>query len=81
MATGPITFLEIDAYDRRMHTGLSAWDAKLIRRLDTAVQTVAAGGSKAKTATSVGGMRAMLRSIVAAKAKAAKAAAQGDQNA
>lgn len=81
-ATGPISFREIDAYDRRMQTGFSAWDARLIRRLDTATQAVAAGVSTSKPQTDVGGLKAMLRGIVAAKAQAAKASKpQGDQNA
>lgn len=37
MAANPITFLEIDAYRRTTLTPLSAWDVRLINRLDRAV--------------------------------------------
>lgn len=43
MAANPITWTEIDAYNRATHALLTAWDARLIHRIDDAVLKVAAG--------------------------------------
>lgn len=37
MAANPLTYQEIDTFDRRTFAGLSAWDIELICRLDDAV--------------------------------------------
>ena len=38
MAMGPISFREIEAYQSQTHAHLTAWEVKLIRRLDAAVR-------------------------------------------
>lgn len=43
MGVGPITYLEIEAYRRQTLDDLTAWEVKLIRRLDNAVRNVIAG--------------------------------------
>jgi len=80
-AVGPITFAEIDAYQRLTHAGLSPWDVKLIRRLDNATQATKLGPAPPSDTnpTDVGGLKAMLRSVAAQKAKAA-AQAGGEAN-
>lgn len=39
----PITYAEIDAYNRTTLAGLTAWEVRLIRRIDTAVRAVSIG--------------------------------------
>lgn len=81
LAIGPITFAEIDAYQRLTHAGLSAWDVRLIRRLDLATQAVKSGHAPAGP-TDVKGMKATLRAAVARRAKAAATAqSKGAENA
>lgn len=81
MAVGPITYLEIDAYIRRTLPDLTAWDVKLIRRIDIAVRAVANGIENptsqipAKDGKRVG---SMLRGLAKAKAKQRQT---GDANA
>lgn len=78
-AVGPITYAEIGAFNRETHAGLSGWDKELIRDLDDLARGISAGQidpatCKPKT-TSVAGLRATLRSAIAARK--AKAEAEG----
>jgi hypothetical protein len=71
MATGPITFAEIEAYQRQMLVSLTPWDVMLIRRLDDATQAVKLGITPAPSdarPTDVGGLKSMLRGVAARKA-------------
>ena len=43
MGVGPITYLEIEAYRRQTLADLTAWEVKLLRRLDNAVREMIAG--------------------------------------
>lgn len=71
-----ITWAEINEYDAANFCGLSAWEKRLIRRIDDAFEAArpenAGAGGKPKP-TSVSDMRGSLRAAVAARA--AKAAA------
>lgn len=40
MSVGPITYREIAAYQATSLGALTAWDVRLIRRLDTAVRAI-----------------------------------------
>jgi len=40
MGPSPVTYLEIDAYQRLTFAGLTAWQIALIRRLDNALLAV-----------------------------------------
>lgn len=70
-AVGPISYREIDAYQRQSHAQLSAWDVALIRRMDIAVRAVISGSASQtdKTGTDVGSMKATLRAAAARLAK------------
>ena len=71
MAIGPITWTEIEAYDRGALAMLTAWEKKLIRRADDAFEAVRLG-VKPKP-TNVSSMKANLRAAIAArKARAQK---------
>lgn len=62
LSLGPITFAEIDAFRRLTQADLSAWDVRLIRRLDTAVRTVMSPKKGGEIPASNGaGVAAMLR--------------------
>jgi hypothetical protein len=65
MAVGPITWSEINAYDAATLAGLSAWDKRLIRRIDDASEAVRLG-VKPKP-TNVAAMKASLRAAIAAR--------------
>lgn len=47
MASGPINYREIVAYQQATHAFLTAWDVSVIRRIDTAVRALQAGSSGA----------------------------------
>lgn len=49
LSLGPITFAEIDAFRRLTQADLSAWDVKLIRRLDIAVRIATAPANANQT--------------------------------
>lgn len=40
MAVGPITYLEIYAYQATTHASLTAWEVATIRRIDTAIRAI-----------------------------------------
>lgn len=84
MAANPLTFLEMEAFERKTLVSLSAWEADLIMRLDNAVLDAIAGNSaNAPARTSDGepapplevtpddtqGARALFRGLAARKAK------------
>lgn len=48
MSVGPICYREIAAYQALTHASLSAWEVRLIRRLDTAVRLISAKGGQDK---------------------------------
>lgn len=67
MAMGPISFREIEAYQGQTHSCLTAWEVKLIRRLDTAVRaamntTAAPQGVSLKDTD---GLKALFKSMAA----------------
>lgn len=73
LATGPITWEEIGAFNRETFAGLSVWQKKLIRRIDTAVLAVMAGVSNPKTQVPVSnakGVQALFRGLAKRKDKA-----------
>lgn len=71
MAVGPVTWAEINAYEAATLSSLSAWDKRLIRRMDDAYEAVRLG-VKPKP-TNVKAMKANLRGAIAAlKARNAK---------
>lgn len=65
VTSGAITYREIEAYNASTLACLRAWDVKLIRRIDIAVRV---GGDGKPAKTDVGGLKAMLRGVVAQKA-------------
>lgn len=65
MATGPITWAEINAFDTGALAMLSVWEKRLIRRADQA-HTAIRSGLKPKP-TSVASMKASLRAAIAAR--------------
>lgn len=78
-AAGPITYLEIGAFNRETCAGLSAWDKELIRDLDDLARGISAGQIDPATCqpkkTNVAGLKATLRGVIAARK--ARAAAEG----
>ena len=48
MGIGPITFLEIEAYQRLQLVSMTAWEVALLRRLDDAVRVVMSADTKGK---------------------------------
>lgn len=67
----PITYQEIEAYDRLTGASLEIWQVKLLRRIDDAVRQVSM--NKGKGPPSISDVKGSLRAAVAARA-AAKAA-------
>ena len=66
MAPGPIGFAEIEAFNRVTLAGLSVWDVRLIRRIDTAVLAVLAGGAAKPTefaVTDTAGIKSLFRGL------------------
>lgn len=49
MASNPLTYSELEAYERKALVRLSAWETDLIMRLDTAVLATWAGSVSAPT--------------------------------
>jgi len=66
-AIAPISYAEIEAFNRSACAALSAWDVLLIRRVDDAIRAVALG-VKSKPA-SIADTKAALRAVIAARAK------------
>lgn len=85
MAVGPITFAEIDAYNRLTGAGLSTWSVRLLRRIDTAVLAILTGTTSPSSqipASDGKGVSALMKGLAAQKAKAlTKTKATGDANA
>lgn len=69
MAIGPISYREIEAYQLQTHAMLSAWDVKLIRRLDVAVRSTLSGipQNKPVPATNGKAVRALFRGVASRK--------------
>ncbi len=69
MGIGPISFKEIEAYQAQTHAMLTAWDVRLIRRLDVAVRAILSGGptDKAIPASNGKAVRALFRGVAARK--------------
>jgi hypothetical protein len=77
MAAGPLTYLELEAYERKALVRLSAWETALIMRIDDAVLTVWAGNRKPKPTgdaepvaiptSDVTGMRSLFRGLATFK--------------
>lgn len=69
MAVGPITYLEILAYQAATHAYMSAWEVSVVRRIDTAVRALQAGSSggsgepQAIPITDAASIRARLRGM------------------
>lgn len=80
MVANPLTYLELEAFERKNLVRFSAWEADLIMRLDDAVMGVWAeaaskpSGSKAKDepelipADNIKGLKAMFRGLAVKKA-------------
>lgn len=51
MGPGPITYQEIDAYRRMTLDDLTAWEVRLIKRVDIAVLVAASGDSPTQKPT------------------------------
>lgn len=66
-AIAPITYAEIEAFNRATCAALSPWDVLLIRHVDDAVRAIALG-AKPKP-TSISDTKAALRAVIAARAK------------
>lgn len=73
MGPSPITFQEIDAYQRVTLHRLTAWEVQLIRRLDQVILAVMAKAGETPLesgpvqATHPAGMKAVLQGIAAKK--------------
>jgi hypothetical protein len=78
MGPGPITYQEIEAYRRLTFADLTAWEVSLIRRLDLAALSSAAGQVQQKPArpsnepqpipvTNTAGIRALFQGLAAKK--------------
>ncbi|CAN7168284.1 hypothetical protein LJR202_000275 [Brevundimonas sp. LjRoot202] len=76
MSAQQITWAEIEAFDAATFAGLSAWEKRLIRRLDDAFEAARPGNAPKKPA-SIADTRAALRAQIAART--AKAQAKGGQ--
>jgi hypothetical protein len=48
MAANPLTYAELEAFERKALVRFSAWEADLLMRLDDAVLSIWAGQSKPK---------------------------------
>jgi hypothetical protein len=83
MAANPITYQEVEAYERKALVRLSAWETDLLMRLDAAVLAVWAGNRNPAArpdepnepipAENVKGLKALFRGLAIRKAsKAAK---------
>lgn len=81
MGIGPISYSEIEAYLRLTLDDLTAWEVRLIRRIDNAVRGVVAAQAPKPKDTKPGptvetfdvsdthGMRQSFRAVAAARAK------------
>jgi len=67
MAPNPISYTEIEAFNRLTHANLSAWDIALIRRLDLAVMAVLNPPKGPKTVPARDGKRVL--DLIREKAK------------
>lgn len=69
MAIGPITYREIESYQSQTQAMLTAWDVKLIRRLDVAVRSILCGTpqNKAVPASNGKAVRALFRGVASRK--------------
>jgi hypothetical protein len=69
MVIGPITYCEIAAYQSQTQALLTAWDVKLIRRLDIAVRAILSGASQNKAVPASNGkaVRALFRGVASRK--------------
>ena len=69
---GPITYAEIAEFNRATLAGLTAWEVRLIRRLDDRVRSVALGEANPTSQISArdgGGVATMLRGLAKRKKK------------
>lgn len=66
-AIAPISYAEIEAFNRSTCASLTAWDVLLIRRIDDAIRA-ASLGVKTKPA-SIADTKAALRAVIAARVK------------
>lgn len=86
MAANPISYTELEAYERKALVTLSAWETDLIMRLDDTVLDVRAANAKTKTPDAEGsagvdindrgavrGLLSGIRDRLAAKKKPKKA--------
>lgn len=73
MAVGPITYSEIEAYDRLTHAQLTAWQVQLIRRLDIAerAKTTPGSGKGEVSARDGQAVTALFRGLAAGKKREA----------
>jgi len=76
MSAQQITWAELNAYSAATFAGLSAWEKRLIRRLDDAFEAARPGNAPKKPA-SIAETKASLRATIAARKAAA--AAKGGQ--
>ncbi|MEH6697199.1 MAG: hypothetical protein V7672_00725 [Brevundimonas sp.] len=72
MAPNPISYTEIEAFNRLTHASLSAWDIALIRRLDLAVMAILNPSKAPKTVSARDGKGVLALIREKAKPKEAK---------
>lgn len=69
---GPITYAEIEAFNRSTAAGLTAWEVRLIRRIDDRVRSIALGEANPTSqinARDGKGVASMLRGLAKRKKK------------
>lgn len=70
MVSNPISYTEIDAFNRCTAAGLTPWEIRLIRRVDDRMRSVAVGDADPTTVT--GAKPNGLFSLLRAKAEASR---------